>query len=298
MSGALFAAVVATTLGSSAPTYILSVAGNATSVDEGADLTFYVNTTNVEDGTTLYVYVGSTGTYDISSRFSNGTGTAVAIYSNVGSFTENVSADNTTAGGTQSYNIFLSTTSSPPTPVGNTVTITVNDTSQSSVWLPPTNYAPGFRIDIYNGTWDGTEAWFAGKTVIQTSTNSQAVGAIVGLGGAETQVYRGYFVATATGNVTFSVNAQDSPYITKAWFGNYARGVPSDNTAAFTITGTGSHSYTVSLNSGDYYPLYVVTGETNGGGIVIDVNGGGLSGGTVLWNDGTHAAYNTDTGGI
>lgn len=201
MSGALFAAVVATTLGSSAPTYILSVAGNATSVDEGADLTFYVNTTNVEDGTTLYVYVGSTGTYDISSRFSNGTGTAVAIYSNVGSFTENVSADNTTAGGTQSYNIFLSTTSSPPTPVGNTVTITVNDTSQSSVWFAPTNHAAGFRRDVYsNDVWDGTEAWFAGKTVSQTSTNSQLVGGEIGFGTSATEVFRGYFVATSTGS--------------------------------------------------------------------------------------------------
>jgi hypothetical protein len=131
MSGALFSAVVATTVGSSGPTYTLSTADNVTSVDEGADLTFYVNTTNVEDGTTLYVYVGSTGTYDISSRFSNGTGTAVAIYSNVGSFTENVSADHTTATGTQKYSVVMSTTASPPTFVGNTVTITVNDTSQS-----------------------------------------------------------------------------------------------------------------------------------------------------------------------
>jgi len=298
MSGALFAAVVATTLGSSAPTYILSVAGNATSVDEGADLTFYVNTTNVEDGTTLYVYVGSTGTYDISSRFSNGTGTAVAIYSNVGSFTENVSADNTTAGGTQSYNIFLSTTSSPPTPVGNTVTITVNDTSQSSVWFAPTNHAAGFRRDVYsNDVWDGTEAWFAGKTVSQTSTNSQLVGGEIGFGTSATEVFRGYFVATSTGNVTFTATTFTGTTVTKAWFGNVARGVPSDNTATFTITGAGNHTHTISLTAGDYYPLYVVTGAGNGGGVVIQVNGSGLAG-SALWNDGTHAAYNTDTGGI
>jgi hypothetical protein len=135
MSGALFAIAIATTAtsgGSSGPTYTLSTAGNATSVDEGADLTFYVNTTNVEDGTTLYVYVGSAGTYDISSRFSNGTGTTVAIYSNVGSFTENVSADNTTATGTQIYDVAISTTLSPPNFVSSTISITVNDTSQSS----------------------------------------------------------------------------------------------------------------------------------------------------------------------
>ena len=303
MSGALFAAVVATTSGgSTSPTYTLSIAGNVTSVDEGVALTFYVNTTNVADGTTLYWDTGDNFNGATSGRFSPSFSGTVDIYSNVGSFTITVSADNMTAiSNPQQYSVYLYTGNyggSGGTQVAQILDITVNDTSQSSVWLPPTNYAPGFRRDVYsNDVWDGTEAWFAGKTVSQTSTNSQLVGGEIGFGTSATEVFRGYFVATSTGNVTFTATTFTGTTVTKAWFGNVARGVPSDNTATFTITGVGNHTHTISLTAGDYYPLYVVAGAGNGGGVVIQVNGSGLAG-SALWNDGTHAAYNTDTGGI
>lgn len=117
------------------PTYTLATAGSVSSIDEGAELTFNVTTTDVVDGTTLYWFVGSTGSYALSAgRFSPGTGGSFTVNSGAGTFTVTISADSFTATGTQSYNIFLSTTSPSPTSVGNTLSITVNDTSQSPTY--------------------------------------------------------------------------------------------------------------------------------------------------------------------
>lgn len=117
------------------PTYTLAKAGNVSSINEGAALTFNVTTTNVADGTTLYFYVGSTGAYEITAgRFSQGSGSSFTVTGNAGTFDITISANSSTATDTQSYNVQLSTTFSPPTFVGSAVSVTVNDTSQD---LPP-----------------------------------------------------------------------------------------------------------------------------------------------------------------
>lgn len=114
------------------PTYALAKAGNVSSINEGAALTFNVTTTNVANGTTLYFYVGSTGASEITAgRFSQGSGSSFTVNNNTGTFDITVSADSTTAIDTQSYNVQLSTTFSPPTFVGSAVGVTVNDTSQT-----------------------------------------------------------------------------------------------------------------------------------------------------------------------
>ena len=150
------------------PTYSLATAGSVSSINEGTALTFNVTTTDVVDGTTLYWYLGSIGTYGLDpGRFSPGTGGSFTVNSNSGTFTVTVSADTTTATGTQIYRIELSTTYPSPTKVGNTLDITVNDTSQpppvrgSAVFnQPQTDYVSLPALPDWNlGTTWTVEFW-------------------------------------------------------------------------------------------------------------------------------------------
>ena len=114
------------------PTFTLATEGSVTSVDEGTALTFNATTTNVLDSTTLYWTTGSTGSYNlVSGRFSPDVTGSFNVNNNIGTFTITVSADTTTATGSQSYNVLLVDSLSPFHTVGNTVSITVNDTSLS-----------------------------------------------------------------------------------------------------------------------------------------------------------------------
>lgn len=118
------------TNGLNSPTYFLSP--SASSVNEGTALTFTATTKGIPDGTTLYYTTGSTGSYAIDAgRFSPGATGSFTITNNTGSFNLTVSADTTTATGNQVYNIVLASSLSPMVTVGNTVGITVNDTSLS-----------------------------------------------------------------------------------------------------------------------------------------------------------------------
>ena len=150
------------------PTYSLATAGSVSSINEGTALTFNVTTTDVVDGTTLYWYLGSIGTYGLDpGRFSPGIGGSFTVNSNAGTFTVTVSADTTTATGTQIYRIELSTTYPSPTKVGNTLDITVNDTSQpppvrgSAVFnQPQTDYVSLPALPDWNlGTTWTVEFW-------------------------------------------------------------------------------------------------------------------------------------------
>ena len=117
------------------PTYSLATQGSVTSINEGDPLTFNVTTTGVANGTTLYYYLGNTGSYSIDAgRFYPSTMDSFTINNNSGSFFVAVAADSITATGTQSYNIRISTTYPVPTGVGNTLSITINDTSQNPTY--------------------------------------------------------------------------------------------------------------------------------------------------------------------
>ena len=157
------------TSGFNPPTYTLASAGNATTVDEGVALTFNVTTTNFGTGT-LYWTTGSTGGYAIDAgRFSPGATGSVSIVDDAGSFTVTVSADSFTATGVESYNIVLATSLSPMATVGNTVSITVNDTSQT-----PTMHG--------SVPFNGTSQWFDVGTRVITTTATMSSGNAAGLG--------------------------------------------------------------------------------------------------------------------
>jgi Concanavalin A-like lectin/glucanases superfamily len=153
------------------PTYSLATAGSVTSVDEGAALTFNVTTTNVANGTVLPWTVdggalGPSGYTITSGRFSPGTTGSVTINNNTGTFTVTVSADNFTAPQTQAYNISLQ---DPllPTPIGNTVEITVNDTSQEG----HVDLYGFFENQLVAGTWMTFDETIGGIRVQSIVTN-------------------------------------------------------------------------------------------------------------------------------
>lgn len=153
------------------PTYTLSTVDDVTSIDEGEELTFNVTTTDVDDGTTLYWFVGSTGSYGLDpGRFSPDTDGSFTVNSNAGTFTVTVSADSFTATGTQSYNIFLSTTSPAPTSVGNTLSITVNDTSQTRPqWTNGDATASGLSVSYRYYKFNITKV----RNIISATNNTQ-----------------------------------------------------------------------------------------------------------------------------
>ena len=118
---------------SDGPTYTYSV--SASSVDEGGNWTTTVTTTNVDDNTTLYWELSGTGitSADFSSGALTGSGT---ISNNTFNFSHTVANDTLTEG-TETVTIKLYTDSGRNTQVGNTVTVTLNDTSTT----PPAGQA-------------------------------------------------------------------------------------------------------------------------------------------------------------
>jgi len=113
------------------PTYTHSV--SASSVDEGGNFTTTISTTNVDDGTNLYWELSGTGI--TSADFSSGalTGTA-SISNNAVSFSHTVAADTLTEG-TETVTIKVYSDSGRNTQVGNTLTVTLNDTSTTPAAL-------------------------------------------------------------------------------------------------------------------------------------------------------------------
>jgi len=273
----------------SSPTYELTTQDSVTSVDEGVALTFNVTTTNVADGTDLYFYWTNTGTYDISPRFSDGCGSAFTITGNAGTFTLTVAADNTTATGSQSYDVVLATTppSDPLSVVGNTVSITVNDTSQTpaNITYPdPGGLNGGLHDRTWDATWDQTFAWFGSHS---TSFDQITYGAGQSFGqpgnpyGPATARLEGYFAPTQAGSYTFTLVSDNSAW---AWVGN---NVATASMANSNLSTGGITSITVSLVPGDFYPILVVYTQGSNGpeqaGFTLFASGTGITGSINSW---------------
>ena len=105
------------------PTYTHSV--SATSVDEGGSFTTTITTTNVDDGTNLYWELTGVSSADFSSGALTGT---ASISSNSATFSHTVDEDLTTEG-TETATIKVYSDSGRTTQVGNTLTVTISDTS-------------------------------------------------------------------------------------------------------------------------------------------------------------------------
>ena len=109
------------------PTYTHSV--SATAVDEGGNFTTTITTTNVDDGTNLYWELTGVQAEDFSSGALTGT---VSVSSNSATFSHTVDEDLTTEG-TETATIKVYSDSGRNTQVGNTLTVTISDTSTTPV---------------------------------------------------------------------------------------------------------------------------------------------------------------------
>ena len=105
------------------PTYTHSV--SATAVDEGGNFTTTITTTNVADGTNLYWELTGVQSADFSSGALTGT---ASVSSNSATFSHTVDEDLTTEG-TETATIKVYSDSGRTTQVGNTLTVTISDTS-------------------------------------------------------------------------------------------------------------------------------------------------------------------------
>tara|TARA_Y100000746_G_scaffold18919_1_gene14737 strand:- start:38 stop:1813 length:1776 start_codon:yes stop_codon:yes gene_type:complete len=148
--------------GSSGPTYTYSV--SASSVDEGGNWTTTVTTTNVDDNTTLYWSLSGTGitSADFSSGALTGSGT---ISNNTFNFSHTVAADTLTEG-TETVDIKLFTDSGRNTQVGNTISVTLNDTSLTPSYTisAPSSISEGSTLNTTITTANvanGTELWWS-----------------------------------------------------------------------------------------------------------------------------------------
>ena len=130
------------------PTYTYSV--SATSVDEGGSFTTTCTTTNVDDGTNLYWEL--TGNNLTAADFSSGalTGTA-SVSNNSFSFSHTAAQDSFTEGD-ETITIKLYSDSGRSTQVGNTVTVTIVDTSTT----PVGDYSVAFDGVDDKLVWDAT----------------------------------------------------------------------------------------------------------------------------------------------
>ena len=123
------------------PTYTVSVSASA--VDEGGNFTVTLSTTNIDDGTQFNYVLSGTGitTADFTSGSLNGT---VTISNNAASFTQTVVEDTLTEG-TETVTIKFYDASMNY--VGNTVTVSLNDTSTTPV-NNPGHYSVRFNADV------------------------------------------------------------------------------------------------------------------------------------------------------
>ena len=133
--------------GSSGPTYTYSV--SPTNVDEGGNFTTTITTTNVDDNTTLYWSLS--GTNVTSADFSSGALTgSVTISNNSASFSHTVANDTLTEG-TESVAVKLFTDSNRTEQVGNTVTVSLADTSTTPPTSPASTSFDGSNDYLYVG---------------------------------------------------------------------------------------------------------------------------------------------------
>ena len=137
---------------STVPTYTHSV--SATNVDEGGNFTTTITTTNVADGTNLYWELTGVQSADFSSGALTGT---ASISSNSATFSHTVSSDVTTEG-TETATIKVYSDSGRNTQVGNTLTVTITDTSLTRTYSVAVSSTTRDEGDSFTTTMTTTNA--------------------------------------------------------------------------------------------------------------------------------------------
>ena len=146
-----------------------SVVADNTTVNEGDSITFTVVTWNIANNATLYYRVANLVNLT-TNRFINGTSGTVMITNRRATVINGVNEDSTTAAGVQTFDVIISKDFNGP--ALSTLTITVNDTSQTppsptyalaiagSVTSVDEDVALTFNITTTNVA-DGTTLWWS-----------------------------------------------------------------------------------------------------------------------------------------
>ena len=259
--------------GSSAPTYTYSV--SASSVDEGGNWTTTVTTTNVDDNTTLYWSLSGTGitSADFSSGALTGSGT---ISNNTFNFSHTVAEDTLTEG-TETVTIKLFTDSGRNTQVGNTISVTLNDTSLTPSYTisAPSSISEGSTLNTTINTANvanGTELyWSLSGTNIDA--NDFSSGSLTGSGTISSNTFS--FSHTLANDVT----TEGSETLNIKLFSDSSRSTQVGSTKAVTITDTSQAPVTgqTAYTSSGSFTFTVPSGVTSLSMVAI---GGGGNGGT------------------
>ena len=226
-----------TSTGSASPTY--DATPTATSIDEGSALTINVTTSNVPDGTTLYwTILGNTGDFSTQAD-------TFSINSDAGSFTVTPTADATTEGTTETFQVQIRTGSTGGTVVDTTDAITINDTSQTPA------FSPDYTLSVSHGT-----------TGYYTLVGTDRSGSING------------------DNPALAFNAGDKVRFSNSVSGNHplyiktVQGTGTGNQASgVSGAGTATVDWTIPAGSGTYY--YQCSVHSNMVGTITVTSGSG-----------------------
>lgn len=204
-------------------TYSISAA--ASSVNEGAGVTFNITTGAVADNSVLYWTINNTTT--LSSDFSISSGSAI-ITSNAGSFIVTATADSLTEG-SESFTVSLRTGSVSGPVVATSGSVTINDTSTSPAGygfgVIPTSINEG-DVGIFNVTTSnfgsGTLYWSIGHITTDaadftstsgsvTITNNAGSFNILPSADTATEGSQSFSVYLRTGSVSGTIVATSNP---------------------------------------------------------------------------------------
>jgi hypothetical protein len=244
-----------------APTPTYSFQTYSSTINEGGSGAYYIATTLVGTGTTLYWTINHITTSD--ADFSSVSG-SFTVNNNIGSFLVLPVADSSTEG-SQTFTINIRTGSTSGSIVATSVTVTIEDTSQSAAATVPG--APTIGVATSTGSTSATVSFTApASNGGATITSYTAVSSPEGITGTLSQAGSGTITVnglTSNTPYTFTVYATNS-------VGNSPSSAPSNQiTTSAVATVPGAPTIGVATSTGSTSATVSYTAPANNGGAGI-----------------------------
>ena len=259
---------------SAGPTYTHSV--SATAVDEGGSFTTTITTTNVDDGTNLYWELTGVSSDDFSSGALTGT---ASVSSNSATFSHTVDEDNTTEG-TETATIKVYSDSGRNTQVGNTLTVTISDTSTTPVGVSVDfdgNDALSWAWNSSSMDWGSSESLTIEIFVKMDAITGQTYNSIINRWGGSGTYSFGldiknngnlfFYFGSGTGNINTAESSGNTIAINQ-W--HHIAVVKDGTTGRFFINGQPSGTFTWNLASANSTQSLNVGNLADGNNYPID----------------------------